>query len=375
MEKEPKDLKEQNKKVAETYAKSRGYNDINEITDKAREMIKSDDVAQRQLGMRLAQETVQDLLLLCLNQELMDNPLPNYMNLTERVFDEYMRNGNAKEYVADLDTGVSTYLDTQFIPDAQTLQQLEKYFIQIYDSEKTLNPKAYQFKKQQTIPVNEWLPYFMSGELNRYIQYKQDSLNRAYKIYIYNKLCTIITDPLTGKTINGSATNLFDAVLELAPHIDRMYQYNATYNAQQTSKLMYAAKPEDILIFTSTEIRSMLMNGIKSQVFNANFVGDSHKSFNYDNLKFLGNKITQGDSNTINEDSGTEWIDDNTIIVLDISRIKHIIQVDQSSTQSFASNLTEYISKDIWGAMDILPWCKKLIYKNNNLKTIPSQVK
>lgn len=371
-------LKEVNKEIAQKYAESKGKKSIREITDGANKLMESENAIERALGKAIAQETVQDLLLLCLRQELMDNPLPNYMNLTERVFDGWMTEGNQKEYIADLDTGVSSYSNIPFVPANQTMQKLESWTLQIYtkgtNGSVNLSPQAYQFKKEQTLPVNEWLPYFKKGNLNEYITKKQESLNRAYKIFIYNKLCKIITDKTKGKKISGTATNLYDALLELAPEIDKMTQYNASYNNEQTSKLMYAANPSDLLIFTSTKVRSAIMNGVKAQVFNATFIGTSERTYTYENVKTLGNKITQTTQNDINQDSGQEWIDDNTIIVLDISRIRHIIQIDENATQGFAANLTEYISKHVWGVMDILPWCKKLVYTNSNLRMVPTQV-
>lgn len=371
-----KDLKETNKEVAAAYAKSKGRNSIGDITREANAMMASENPAERAIGKAIAQQTVQDLLLLCLRQEIMDNPLPDYMNLTERVFDGWMTEGNQKEYVADIDTGVSSYSNTPFVPSAQTIQKLEQWTLQIYtkngSSQPTLSPQAYQFKKEQTLPVNEWLPYFKKNALNEYITKKQQSLNRAYKIFIYNKLCELIVAE-NGKIINGTATNLYDALLELAPEIDGMLMYNHEYNKEQQSKLAYTSKAEDILIFTSKKVRSAIMNGVKAQVFNANFIGTSERTYTYDNVKCLGNKVTQTTQDAINT-VGNEWINDNTIIVVDISRIKHIIQIDENATQGFAANLTEYLAKHVWGVIDIMPWCKKIVYKNSNLRMIPTQV-
>lgn len=371
-----KDLKETNKEVAAAYAKSKGRSSIGEITREANAMMASENPAERAIGKAIAQQTVQDLLLLCLRQEIMDNPLPDYMNLTERVFDGWMTEGNQKEYVADIDTGVSSYSNTPFVPSAQTIQKLEQWTLQIYtksgSSQPTLSPQAYQFKKEQTLPVNEWLPYFKKNALNEYITKKQQSLNRAYKIFIYNKLCELIVAE-NGKVINGTATNLYDALLELAPEIDGMLMYNHEYNKEQQSKLAYTSKASDILIFTSKKVRSAIMNGVKAQVFNANFIGTSERTYTYENVKCLGNKVTQTTQDAINT-VGDEWINDNTIIVVDISRIKHIIQIDENATQGFAANLTEYLAKHVWGVIDIMPWCKKIVYKNSNLRMIPTQV-
>ena len=371
-----KNLKETNKEVAAAYAKSKGRNSIGDITREANAMMASENPAERAIGKAIAQQTVQDLLLLCLRQEIMDNPLPDYMNLTERVFDGWMTEGNQKEYVADIDTGVSSYSNTPFVPSAQTIQKLEQWTLQIYtkngSSQPTLSPQAYQFKKEQTLPVNEWLPYFKKNALNDYITKKQQSLNRAYKIFIYNKLCELIVAE-NGKEITGQANNLYDALLELAPEIDGMLMYNHEYNKEQQSKLAYTSKASDILIFTSKKVRSAIMNGVKAQVFNANFIGTSERTYTYENVKCLGNKVTQTTQDAINT-VGDEWINDNTIIVVDISRIKHIIQIDENATQGFAANLTEYLAKHVWGVIDIMPWCKKIVYKNSNLRSIPTQI-
>ena len=89
-----KNLKETNKEVAQKYAESKGKKSIGEITSRANELMESDNAIDRALGRAIAQETVQDLLLLCLRQEIMDNPLPDYMNLTERVFYVFFIFGN-----------------------------------------------------------------------------------------------------------------------------------------------------------------------------------------------------------------------------------------------------------------------------------------
>ena len=115
------------------------------------------------------------------------------------------------------------------------------------------------------------------------------------------------------------------------------------------------------------------MHGVIAQVFNANFIGTSERTYTYENVKCLGNQITQGTQSEINK-VGNEWLDDNTIIVVDISRIKHIIQIDENATQGFAANLTEYLAKHVWGVIDIMPWCKKIVYKNSNLRSIPTQI-
>ena len=64
---------------------------------------------------------------------------------------------------------------------------------------------------------------------------------------------------------------------------------------------VFFTNAKDILIFTSKKVRSAIMNGVKAQVFNANFIGTSERTYTYENVKCLGNRITQTDQSTINE--------------------------------------------------------------------------
>lgn len=367
--------KEKNKEIAAEYAASRGFKNIGELNDNIRTQLNSENPAERIVGERIAQQTVTDLLQLCLRQEIMNSPLPNYMGeITEKVFEGFLSEGNQKEYIADLSTGSTTIAGATFVPTEETIKKLESYTLQVYDSNKQLNAKAYQFMKEQTIPLGQWIPYFKSGKLNEYIGKLQTSLNKVYQLYIFDKVAKIIADKTKGKIVNGTATNLFDAWLEVLPHIDKMQQYNKDYNAEQSSQEMYASSPDDLVIFTSTKVRSLTKNGIKSQLFNAELLGANAKTLNDSNLKFLGNKITLSNQSTIITNAADEYIDDSTIIVVDMSRIRHLIQLDQAGTQFFQKNITEYISKNVWGIVDILPWCKKLVYTNTNLLSVPSQI-
>ena len=378
MNEQEKNIKEKNKQVAQKLAETKGFESFNDLTQKAKELLNSSDAVERSIGKAIAQGEVDSLSKLILRQEIIDAPTGDYMDIVEKIFDGWMYEGNTKEYLVDLDTGSSTYDVNEFNPKKQTLNQIESWKIQIYnDAEdgKHLSPQGYQFKKQLTLPVNEWLPFFKNGTLNDYIAKKQLKLNRTFKKFIFNKFATLVSDKTKGKIVNGTATNLFDAILELAPLIDDMQLENSTYNNEQTSKNIYAADKKDIYIFCSTKVRSMIMNGIKTQLFNTSFVGAENKSFNYENLKLLGNKIIVGDEDSIIKISDEPYVDDSTIIVIDLSRVKNIVQVDEIATQDYANNLTRYEVKHTWGAMDVLPWCKKIVYKNINLLTMPGTSK
>lgn len=378
-----------NKEIALETAKARGYNSTSDMMGEIRAQLNSDNPQTRALGEEAARGTVESLLALCLKQVFMTESLPSiYQELVGRTSDGVMHAGNTKTYTVSNPTGITTYDKAAFIPTGLTTKDLNQFALNMYSNpaNKTLSKWAYKFMKQQTLEIQEWLPFFKEGTLNTFISQIQRDIQDVYTLYMYAKVCNIITSESTtdndtnqaisGKIVNGNATNLFEAWIEVLQHFNYMTQYNKDYNADQTNKHMYAANPEDLLIFVSNKVLTTTRNGILSQTFNAELMGAESKQLKPENLKTLGKKIliSENSEGTVLENGEQEWIDDNTIIIVDISRIKHLVQFDQAGAQFFQKNVVNYISKNVWGAIAMLPWCKKLIYKNPNLTIAPTQV-
>lgn len=378
-----------NKEIALETAKARGYSSTSDMMGEIRNQLNSDNPQTRALGEEAARSTVEQLLALCLKQVFMTESLPSmYQELVGKTNDGVMHAGNTKTYTVSNPTGITTYDKNAFIPTGLTTKDLDQFALNMYSnpSAKTLSKWAYKFMKQQTLEIQEWLPFFKEGTLNTFISQIQRDIQDVYTLYMYAKVCEIITSEsdtdtdttqkISGKIVNGNATNLFEAWIEVLQHFNFMTQYNKDYNADQDNGHMYAANPEDLLIFVSNKVLTTTRNGILSQTFNAELMGAESKQLKPENLKTLGKKIEIGTNSEgvklTNLDQ--EWIDDNTIIIVDISRIKHIVQFDQAGAQFFQKNVVNYISKNVWGAIAMLPWCKKLIYKNNNLTIAPTQV-
>ena len=378
-----------NKEIALETAKARGYSSTSDMMGEIRNQLNSDNPQTRALGEEAARSTVEQLLALCLKQVFMTESLPSmYQELVGKTNDGVMHAGNTKTYTVSNPTGITTYDKNAFIPTGLTTKDLDQFALNMYSnpSAKTLSKWAYKFMKQQTLEIQEWLPFFKEGTLNTFISQIQRDIQDVYTLYMYAKVCEIITSEsdtdtdttqkISGKIVNGNATNLFEAWIEVLQHFNFMTQYNKDYNADQDNGHMYAANPEDLLIFVSNKVLTTTRNGILSQTFNAELMGAESKQLKPENLKTLGKKIEIGTNSEgvklTNLDQ--EWIDDNTIIIVDISRIKHIVQFDQAGAQFFQKNVVNYISKNVWGAIAMLPWCKKLIYKNSNLTIAPTQV-
>lgn len=368
-------VKKTNIEIANEVAKKSGYKSAKEMVDTVGSKLRSADAGTRALAELESGGIVETLLQLVLKQELMDHPLPNYFNIAERMFDGFLNEGNAKEYVVDNETGITTFADTKFVPEAQTTKNVERYILQLYQEDGQLQPKAYKFIKQQTIPMGTWIPYFKSGNLNAYISKLQQSLNKTFKMYMYQKFCAEVVAE-NGKIINDDSDNLYDALMKLFVEINHLMEYNKDYNINTNSKQMYAPRWEDIKIFCSRAVKTYIQNGIRTQLFNAQFFGPEGRTITPEMLITLGDKIDVigTDENTVIQNTTTEWINDQTIIVMDVSRIKHIVQLDQAGAQFFQRNLTTYMSKNVWGVVDTLPWAKKIVFKNSNLRAIPTQI-
>ena len=368
-------VKKTNIEIANEVAKKSGYNNAKEMVDSVGSKLRSTDAGTRALAEFESGTIVETLLQLVLKQELMDHPLPNYFNIAEKMFDGFLNEGNAKEYVVDNETGITTFADTKFVPEEQTKKDVERYVLQLYQADGTLQPKAYKFIKDQTIPMGKWIPYFKSGNLNAYISKLQQSLNKTYKMFAYQRFCEEVVAE-NGKIIEDQSDNLYDALMKLFVEINHLMEYNKNYNINTNSKQMYAPRWEDIKIFCSRAVKTYIQNGIRTQLFNAQFFGPEGRTITPEMLITLGDKIDVKNTNnqTVIQNTDQEWIDDTKIIVMDISRIKHIVQLDQAGAQFFQRNLTTYMSKNVWGVVDTLPWAKKIVFKNSNLRAIPTQI-
>ena len=368
-------VKKTNIEIANEVAKKSGYNNAKEMVNTVGSKLRSTDAGTRALAEFESGTIVETLLQLLLKQELMDHPLPNYFNIAEKMFDGFLNEGNAKEYVVDNETGITTFADTKFVPEEQTKKDVERYILQLYQADGTLQDKAYKFIKDQTIPMGKWIPYFKSGNLNAYISKLQQSLNKTYKMFAYQRFCEEVVAE-NGKIINDESDNLYDALMKLFVEINHLMEYNKNYNINTNSKQMYAPRWEDIKIFCSRAVKTYIQNGIRTQLFNAQFFGPEGRTITPEMLITLGDKIDVKNTNnqTVIQNLDEEWIDDTKIIVMDISRIKHIVQLDQAGAQFFQRNLTTYMSKNVWGVVDTLPWAKKIIFKNSNLRAIPTQI-
>lgn len=361
--------------IANEYAKELGKQDISEVVEPIQANLNGSEV-QQELGRVAARAVVENLTKLILRMELFKTPNPDYMDRVLGYFnDGVVKEGNAKLYRFNNATGVSTYVNTQFVPSALTTTDVDEFKIGMYTDAQglTLTAQGYQFRKTLVFTEPQWIPYFKSGNLVQFIAELEANMYLSWKIYMFDKLMTLITKTTSGigKQITGSTPNAFDAwALDILPEIRKMTTLSKTYNYNQTNTNLMLTNPSDLLIFAHPKTIQTLESGIKSQLFNAKFL-DLKGILDESNFIDAGLKLTVGtESNKVDVQS-TYYIDETKIYVVSKHAIKHFTQIDRIETAFYGRNLATEFTMHKWGALDFLPWGQAFVYTNTNLNTLP----
>lgn len=359
--------------IANKYAKSQGK-ELKEILEPIKNGLNSKDGLERNMAVKEGRKVVEQLTQLLLRQELETNQTGNYIYEFVNMFNDGIVNeGNGKIYDFNNTMGVDTWNANLFIPNAFTSEDVDEFTITMYQANGTLSTQGYQFKKPIVYQEKKWIPYFKSGNLSGFVNQLAASIDRAYYWYMFDKIARLITDPgkKPAKQINGTAPNAFDAwSSEILPEIRRMTRLSKDYNYNRSNTNLMLSSPEELLVIASSKTIQTLQSGIKSQLFNVQFL-DIKGLVDAENFINLGKKLTLGNTAAKVTTEDAEYVDDNTVIVMSKSAIKHFSQVDTIESQFFAENLSTLIVKHKWGAIDWLPWGQAFIYTNTNLNTLP----
>lgn len=375
------ELSKVNTEIANSVAESKGAKNAKEFIESTNVKINSKNKAVSSMAVKAAGDFTAELLLLCLYQEI---ETPHSLKYIENIANKFdagtIPAGNGKEYIIDLLTGSEQWVVTDFNPTSITDPSVYAKYIAMYekatDGTVTLSPKAYQFKKTLTLRQEQWYPYFTSGDLRTFIENIVNRMIKSYMVYKYDKMATLIsTMPIT-KKITGTATNLFDCLsTEVFPAIEDMTLLNQSYsidnvNTPNVDTLDFS----DMLMFVPLNVKTGLMRGIKSQLFNSHFM-EIGAGIPESNIITLGDKITyptDGSGNRVSVQDGTPYLNKDQIRIIDQTAIKHLQQVNQSGSQSYNNNLTIQMTLHIWGVIDYLSWHKALEYTNPAINVLPN---
>lgn len=372
---ELKAIMEEHTKISNEYAISKGFSNYGEMSDKIKSLLTDNSFVNRQAGERIAGQTIYDLALLVLYQEVQSSRDAKYLDFAELFNDGYITEGNSKSYVFDMITGHSNYDKTKFIPESATEQSVKSHIISMFKSSSSagqvLADNAVQYKKPLTILTPNWVQYFIKNSLNQFLTTLRLNMRKEFKIFKFHKVASFLTSLTNVKTIEGTAKNMFDCFTEeIFPEIEKMNFYSSDYNRDQTFKGIDAAGSENVYLVAHSNILTKLKTGIQSQTYNAKLIS-LESLLGSDKVISLGNQFVIGDENTPVSVNDTPYVDENTIWVFNKNLIKFLYQINTQASQSFAENLATQLVLHIWFTMDTLPWGQVFKYTNQNLKVLP----
>lgn len=329
---------------------------------------------------------ISNLLGKVLKQSIIAPKLSAIYKLWERIPKKYISNGNSWEYVFKIGTGMGTFNPAAFVPGGQTAKFLNGFTVSYKDASGIdTTHGSFELFKEFTDNSVEWIYFFVDGKLSQYITSMMEDFEEQFTINMFNRAAELWTDSTTvgkcGKVVTSTKTNLFDALVEFLPLVDKMTQYNSFGNvstiggtADGWANAIHPANPENIIILGSTNVISYIKNGIQSQLFNYQLLGTNVGNIKPEQFIALGTKIRQTDSETANVDTGQDWINDTTLFAIDISDMRYTEWTNLTGSQFYPTNRTMYMNKLVRGNLTYLPWCKKLTFKFTSVTNIPSQI-
>lgn len=366
--------------VADELAKSERYDSegVKDLGEKFRVGLNSKNAVEQQETKNKAKDYLGNLVMLTLKQVFEKQSTVTYINSFANMFDDgYLNEGNYKQYNRVLPTGHSNYVidGADFTPAVRTHPKNESWTLKMYKDVDTLADESFQFKKPLTRSENEWIPYFKSGALQEFIALIQEEIYLTWQYFKYDRLMKYIisTSESFQKQVKGTGKDMFEAMQELLVLIRDMTLLNNEFNIgdKTQTKTLNVTNPKDLIILMSAKNKQMLQSGIMTQLFNAqllNFEG----VINQENIYIAGQKLDIKTEHDVIDLFPEKYIDDNTIIVFDKKAFRFLMQLSESGTQSFPSNLTLELTLHKWGTMGYLPWYQGFVYKNNNLSSLPS---
>ena len=287
-----------------------------------------------------------------------------------RYIKHYIQEGKAWDDVKD-----------KFVPtELSKMNAMSRQFIKFKENETTLAAGSQQWAFPVVWRTAELITYFIDGQLGEYVEDEIiGQIQQSIEVKKYDYLMGLINEDITankGKVINGTATNLFDALTtEVFPECEKMLLNSHEYN--HNSELIYAcdaSEKENLVMIVAPTLQAKLKSNIMSQLFNSknieikNFVGDIHVANNKFKSKdgIYTTKINEDNNNTV------PYLDENTIVVIDKKNyLKILTMLKFTGDQDYPLNMSYMRVVHLWLAAGKLGWGKLFIYKNQNLMTMP----
>lgn len=366
--------------TADQLAQDMGYTNAQEMLSEIKDALTNGTIVSQSQAQAEASEFTGKLILLVLYQEIESRYRLEPYAWVNKFESQKIEAGNTKQFIRNIITGGDTFDENQFVPTKVTNPKIDTATISLYNRDSSgndnLSTYGFKYKKPLTISRQMWLPYFMSGKLQEFIDSIVKLVNESFEIFKITILQKMIGDAKTGisKKVTGTATNILTCFTnEIYPMLTEMNFLNSDYNINMngtTTSLNSTAK-DDLIIFVSNKVYTMLNAGVMSQIYNYK-LANIEQYINLENIVPCSKQLISGDSDTPITIDTNALIGDNEILVLNKNCIKQLFWVNQTESQSWATNMTLQIVLHVWGAFGFIPWGQGFYYTNANLSVLPS---
>lgn len=316
-----------------------------------------------------ALSTLNDLKNMIIRKEQIDTVL----NIRDEFLNRFIFDapeGNGALYTKHFIKPGQQFEEDKFVPDRVSDLNQKSEAITFKNDNGQLMPNSRQWKWEIVTQLPDLITYFRNGQLTEFLQAQvRAQLDQSVKVYVYDQLMTYMKQ-LPLKTINGTATNTFDAItLEVLPAINRMTLNSNEFNFNQTlTEAIDASDKSNLIMIYNTKTDTVLKSHVMSQLFNSSrvdlndYVGHKHIS----NYKF---NLT-----TTTVESGPDfYCPEDEIWVIDAKdSIKMPIFFKYHGQEKYDSNVSKYNVTHLWFTIGHLSWGKGFKYKNANLNNSPA---
>lgn len=320
-------------------------------------------------------------------------PNASEFDFLERFRGENLDFGTSKEFTATQMSGYQLLNQEEFVPKGTTKSTVIGQINSFLTPQGALNPESKAFMVQFCTSIQSYATkeYMLSDvKLQQFISTIRDSVVNGAKLYLYNLVMNQIKDGITNASttpdgtkwtlINGTATNMFDACIEICSHIKKLTklgnEYQLVKHKHASQNWVRAASHNDLTWIWSIENDEKASRGIKSQLYHYK-LWDPKNSINEANVYTPYKKITLPDLTTSKANNyptltNELWIDNNTVVILENGAIEFNLVWEKNETQYYTNNMTLQITYNLAGMINPINVKRGFVYKNSNLSVDPS---
>lgn len=392
-------IKKTTVRIADDLAREAGHADAQEFITSTSARMRSGTPVDRESAGRAAGDFTSKLTLLTLYQTLQQEYNLGAYDWINKFETTKIEAGNSHLFVRDILTGVENYSETAFTPATVTLPQVDSHTISLYKTNTTSGADAVlwdwakKIKKPLTILRDKWVPWFMSGKLQQFIEGISNNIRKTIHLTKLQIFQDLITKLKTGTSTAGNnqgmwniinnptgVNNILDVFTKVVfPNIQEMQFMDTKYNIglvqpsgnSTANRTLNDSKPEDILLFVNVKTYTKLTTGVLSQVFNNKLLEIAHW-IPKENIIPVSKKINVGNSTTAITTATEDLIGENEIVVLNKNALKTLLFVDTTESQSWAENMSIQLVAHLWLSCGIIPWGQGFVVRTNALTVMPS---